>query len=482
MEEKDKISIYQNLANSYVSKNAAFFSSADLSFLKESISKGDNKYVRVRRKETSAFDGEWIDEIEKVIPDLEDIVRNPRKITETVGNVVPVELVKKTSSESVIHLATHTQFVKEVKENNDVVPSKILSIENDDFYGIYENRFIATLIRKLLLFVEKRYEYITNHALLKDVEELKVRSKTVIDGSLVEIETKVKVVKPSDYKGIEEANAYKERVLEIRKHLSYCYNSEFMKMMKTEKNVRNPILMTNILRKNPAYHRCYSLYKYIEGYKGVGVSYSVNDKYSSFGSDELDQVNNMLVSNFLTLRADNPSRFATMRPIECKPKILASIDDEEFIYGPYLSGDIEFVRVDEDYRRASETVTEFYREEDAYGKDMDYVPKKERVTAWLKKEDEEYISEERLENRAIRLMKEAKDSLVSRKRKACEAFEKKALVVIKKRNQERRNLEEKQRKEVEQRELSIKDRARKKLVEVAIKEAKEINKDDDKKE
>jgi len=465
---------YRDIQDKFIKETNSFFDNEEVKNITEHIANGNNVYVRANRRETSSFDGEWIDKIDECIPELEDIVRNPRKVMETVGNVVPIELVKKVNSESVRHLATHTQNVKDITEDNNVIPGKILNIENEDYYATYENRFIATLIRKLLLFVEKRYEFLREHALLKDIEELKVKSKVVIDGSLVEIETKVKVLKPADFEGIDEVNAYVERIMEMRKHLSYCYNSQFMKMLKTEKNVRNPILMTNILRKNPTYNKCYKLYKYLEGYRGVGVNYSVNDEYLKFDDEELIEINRMLAVNFLAVNPNNPSRFATAKPIVCKPKILASMDDEEFVYGPYLEGPVEFVRIDEDYRKETESLYEFYRVEDVYDKPENYVPKKERVIAWLKKEDENYVRDERLQNRTMNLMHDAKDSLMSRKRRAGIAFEKKALEIIEKREQEQRELEEKMRLEEERRAKDLRDKAREKLINTAKNDAVEM--------
>ena len=45
---------------------------------------------------------------------------------------------------------------------------------------------------------------------------------------------------------------YVERVEKMRTYVNYFYNSPFMKELKTEKDVRKPILQTNIIRKNPA--------------------------------------------------------------------------------------------------------------------------------------------------------------------------------------------------------------------------------------
>jgi len=468
-----EISKYSKMQDAFVKHNKAMFGKGVLKDVYASISHGDNSYLRINRVETSAFDKSWIERIEDCIPELEEIVTNPRRVISTEGNVVPVELAKKTNSESVRHLATHTQYVKEYKENGDVTPSKILSMSNEDDYNIYENRFVATLIRRLVLFIEKRYEFIVEHALLKNTEEMRMKSRSVIDGSVVELETKVKVIKPADYDGVEEKNRYVQRIINVRDHLRFCYTSQFMRMMRTEKDVRNPVIMTNIIRKNPLYHKCYNLWKYIEGYTSAGITYSVNDQGVEFTNEMISEMNVAMTSSFLAVRSQNPSAFAFMKEKVYKPKILRSIDDEEFEYGPYLKGPVEFVRVDDAFRKATEQKTSIYHEEDVYDKPRYYQPKKDIVHGILRREEEEYIKELRLENHSIDLLREAKDQLMSRKRRESIAFDKKAIKLMQLRAAEERALRVKQSREETLRQLLLEKEARERLIKLALEDMKE---------
>ena len=159
----------------------------------DSLSNGKNSYLRLDRLESSSFDKSWIEEIEGVIFDLGEIISNPRQNTKVEGNLVPVELARKTNAESVQHLASHTQYVKEIDDYGNVIPSKILSMVADDDIRTYENRFIATFVRRLVLFVEKRYEFVSKFAELHDDEVLYFKNKSFVDGATVEIETKIKI-------------------------------------------------------------------------------------------------------------------------------------------------------------------------------------------------------------------------------------------------------------------------------------------------
>ena len=316
----------------------------------DALSNGKNTYMRVDRQESSSFDNTWIDVIEGVIFDLGEIVQNPRLFTRTEGAIVPVELARKTNADSVQHLASHTQYIKEIDEYGNVVPSKILTILHDDDIKTYENRFIATLIRRLVLFVEKRYEVVAKMAQLHDEEVLMVKNKSFIDGCEVEVETKVKISHPNQDAQSIKTNSYIERIEQMRNYILYFYNSQFMHQLRTEKDVHNPILQTNIIRKNPKYHHCYEVFRFIEGYNSLGVSYKVDENFSVFNDEELKELNRTLFANYITLKGKDRSKEAKGTTKTYKPRIITSIDDEEFVYGKHLAGPFEFVRTDALYR------------------------------------------------------------------------------------------------------------------------------------
>ena len=316
----------------------------------DALSSGHNSYMRLDRLESSSYDPSWIDMIEGVLFDLGDIINVPRINTKTVGDVSPIELAKKITGESVQHLASHTQYIKEVDDYGNVIPSKIMSFSNEDDYLTYENRFIATFIRKLILFVEKRYEFVQKFAQLHDEEVLYIKNRSEVRGADVSIETRIKVVSASETTQAKENNAYFRRISEVRRYLLYYYGSPFMKMFKTEKNVRNPILQTNIIRKNVKYHHCYEVYRYIERFEHLGVSYQIDEDYSLFTDEELRELNYSLLASYLSLRGKKKSGEIKSNSKIYKPRILTSIDDESFLYHDYLKGPIEFVRADKGYR------------------------------------------------------------------------------------------------------------------------------------
>ena len=231
--------------------------------LNRDLFKGHNSYLRMRMKGSSFFNDEWISKIEDCIYELGQIVNNPLEVTATEGNLTPIELAKKINYESIQHLASHTQYIKDIDEEGNVVPAKILSQFHKEELHTYENRFIATFIRRLVLFVEKRYEFIRTTVNFDTKDVLYIKNKSIVDGQEVSIETKVTVKKENEDSESKIGREYVERVEKMRKYVNYFYNSPFMKELKTEKDVRKPILQTNIIRKNPIYHKCYETLLFI---------------------------------------------------------------------------------------------------------------------------------------------------------------------------------------------------------------------------
>ena len=379
---------------------------------------GKNSYMRIDRLESSNFDMAWIKAIENCIYDLGEIVANPKEVTKTVTGIVPVELARKTGAESVQHLASHTQYIKEITEEGDVVPNKILNIGSEEDIHTYENRFIATLIRRLVLFIEKRYEVVKNFATLHDEEILYYKTKAIVDGSEVEIETKIKVRSESDSEAAITSNNYVARIVKLREYVKYFYGSKFMKELKTERDVRNPIVMTNILRKNPKYHKCYELFRFIERYDKLGVSYKLDEDASMFSDDELAELNTVMLTNYLALKGKDRSKVTKGFSRTYKPKILTSIDDEQFIYGDLLRGPIEFLRVDQGYQ--------------------DYLDEqiKKDLPPHPTKIEKDYYEEELEAKNTRKAEKAALDKLAKRKKKEQAEFDRRAKAIVAQREKE----------------------------------------------
>lgn len=419
-----------------------------------SISKGNNKYLRSHRIESSNYDPKWLQMIEDCIPELGEIIKNPRRNTKTVTDIVPIELAKKINAESVRHLASHTQYVKSVDENGNVIPNKILNIGSDDDYMIYENKFIATLVKRLVIFIEKRYEFMTKFVPLKETDVLMHKSRAIIDGAIVEIETKVKVTKSADkdVKG-ESTTNYIKRIEKVRNYLLYYMSTPFMKLFKNERDITGQILQTNIIRKNVKYHKCYELYRYINAYTGLGIDYKVKEEYTAYDEVGRRQIDSVALAAFLATQTGDPSDIALETEKEYKPRILKTMDDDPFVYGPILNKPIVYIRADDEY---------FKDQEKMIGEI------KPRPT----KEEADYQKEEVLKKKKLEEERRKANALIRRREKEAKEFEKKQQALIEAEKRRQIELAEQQEALRKKQELEMLDQARKSLKQKAIEDRK----------
>ncbi|MBR5355701.1 MAG: hypothetical protein IK121_02130, partial [Lachnospiraceae bacterium] len=129
-----------------------------------------------------------------------------------------------------------------------------------------------------------------------------------------------------------------------------------------------------------------------------------------------------------------------------KPKILTSMDDESFIYGPLFEGPIEFLRIDEGYQQYLDSKVR---------KDLPLHPTKKE------KEYYEVEYEKKSENRQD--LKQ-KNDLIKRTEKQVSQFEKKVKAILAKREEARLKLLELEKQAIRQEEIDLLEAARREII------------------
>ncbi|MCX5775690.1 MAG: DUF2357 domain-containing protein [Firmicutes bacterium] len=290
------------------------------------------------RRENKKCDSVFIVEIERCLQSIEKIVHNPRQFIKEEYEVVPVEIAKKIGSQSIRHLAMHSEFVKEIKPNGDVVPDKILATLIDEEIAIYENRFVMTLIRKLVLFIELRFRYIEKHWDSNNSDVVTMKSTVVIEGIKYEYESSLKLLVPSEDEGEKAKNDnLLKRLAILRQRVNYLLSTPFMRAMKKANVVTGKIQMTNLLRTNSDYRKAYELWNFISRYDDTGVTYSVKEDKIAFDNDYLNQLYALMLGSFLSLRSDKslPAPKATKK-YTVTPQFVQPIFDKELADDRFL--------------------------------------------------------------------------------------------------------------------------------------------------
>ena len=124
---------------------------------------GDTVVYQKNIAEFKNFDNEWMKTVEMYLPSLQKIIQNPKSTLRYEEEIVPIEKVKKVTKDSIRHLAMHSENIKTIDEDGNVIPSKLLTMHSEVDYAIYENRFIMTLINRLAVFVKPLRSHQSKH-------------------------------------------------------------------------------------------------------------------------------------------------------------------------------------------------------------------------------------------------------------------------------------------------------------------------------
>lgn len=239
--------------------------------LTKNIDAGSNSYKIMQKRSIKVVDHDWLDFIEDVLPNLDTIVRNPRRFIVVEEDIIDISLAKSISKESVKHLATHTNLISAV-DGDRVIPSKILNVQKEESFEVYENRFLFTLLNKLSEFVKKRYEMIKKSILDSDRTQIYVESHYTMDQT--QLIFRLDTIANMGFEEVQRLNNEDltdyERVARMQSIISGFMGSAFAKEMKSCAPVRPPIMHTNVIKKDPNFKKALKLWDFIFNYDKPG--------------------------------------------------------------------------------------------------------------------------------------------------------------------------------------------------------------------
>lgn len=267
---------------------------------KRRVDSGASNFKLIKKRLIQDISIDWIQTIEECLPNLDTIVRNPRKFIVQEEDIVDISLAKSISTESVKHLAQHTNMISKVDADGTVTPNRILNITKEESFEIYENRFIYTLLLKLKDFVTMRYDKIKKASATQDVLELDVESRFNLPSKKVTYRTEyfaqlsfdeVMQLDPDTLTKI-------ERIAKIDRIITDFLSSSFAKSMRNSAPVRPPITRTNVILKEPNFKKALTLWQFVETYQVTG-GFSTSDDVEDYdiAEDSVQQLKDMVTLN-----------------------------------------------------------------------------------------------------------------------------------------------------------------------------------------
>jgi len=265
----------------------------------------DNDYKKFKKNTTLNYDFDiksdnsdysWIKVFEEYMPNLDAIVRNPRRFIQSDESLVPIEKAKKISEESIKHLAQNTQLIQSIDNDGMPQPLKILNIYKEETYDLYENRFIASLINNLYLFINMQYEKLKNVDVNNSISKksIKYNSKTIIDNEEYSANLKINI---KEDKNQIDLKVVKEKIDDLHEVVVDFKNSSLMKELDRAEPVRSPIRKTNAILKDVQLNKCLELWEILEQLQNSIKFDSINNDNDLI--DENEFVENLTLANYM---------------------------------------------------------------------------------------------------------------------------------------------------------------------------------------
>lgn len=246
-------------------------------FLFNELQQGEKTIYNKTVRETKIFDGNFLDVVIGAYPSLLKICRDPKKTLAYMQEVVAMEKAKKVDSESIRHLASHTQYIRDINEQNEVIPSKILSTYAEDNIGIYENRFIKSLINRVIVFLDTRLKLMDENLESISADEIRYKNNIKLSHRKIDLEMNIKISNEI----LDETQKARELFDKTKNALDkyrVLKGTGLYQAVAKLKDVVPPIMKTNIILHNPDFKIAYNLWLYIDRTTEVGYNVQSDEK------------------------------------------------------------------------------------------------------------------------------------------------------------------------------------------------------------
>lgn len=230
-------------------------------YIEEALKDGDEgKDSILGKTNEKVIDMDWVIAIEETLPYIQKAIDEQRRFIKQAENVVRIKKAK-----------------------------KILTVEREEGFAIYENRVLLTLIHKALMFVDDKYSK------MKDVPNDSYNNITMnrhlelnqqkLDFSVNYVnENHESLAEDLDVEDIESLSDF-DRIRRIRQGLNECLATPLMKEIAKEPQVKPPLTQTNLLKENPNFKKAVELWSFLDTYKKQGFEL-VGEEYNGKMTDE----------------------------------------------------------------------------------------------------------------------------------------------------------------------------------------------------
>lgn len=206
---------------------------------------------------------DWIEQIEKALPYIENALNQNRQFILRHGETVPLEKARRVSRESVEHLSRHSELITSDPQQ----PEKIYITENVDTHTIYENRFLYTLLRCLEDFVGTRYQKIVALS-ASFTSDIAFQRQVTTPNRQINFQLTFRETAQGTPSG-QTAESI-DRIHSILQTVEQFLRTPLMKEVSAAPVLKPPIARTNILLHDPNFRVAFELYSFLSEYTADG--------------------------------------------------------------------------------------------------------------------------------------------------------------------------------------------------------------------
>ena len=306
-------------------------------YFMDAVENANNQFQFSNRKMEKTVDLNWVDEIERALPAIQNIISSPRNIIQEEELIVNAAHAKKAGSDVVRHLSQHASYVEDYQERTgDVRPSKLMQKYREDTEVLYENRLAFTTIEMTYHFVKIRHDALFEAMSDEFGAKLKVNTDMQSAVENVHMEMFLHIKETESMLDTDERNAdVFGRISRIYRLLSSFMNTTFCQQMMRAPRVKGAVVKTNVLKRNPDYRAVERLFEFIRGYTDVGYSIRIVEQSPQINEMFQQDIYHNILFNYIILKGylENESdRVVASKPLEkqrkLKPKFIREIIEE----------------------------------------------------------------------------------------------------------------------------------------------------------
>lgn len=333
-----KRSLIDPLYQKYVKSVLRALGSTDFyEFFMDSVSRAENEFQFSNRKVVKTVDLLWVDSIEESLDAFQHIIASPRNVIREEELIVNVANAKKAGPDVVRHLSQHASLVEKYDpDTGDVRPNRLMQKYREDAIGLYENRLVYTSLEYAHQFVKVRHDALFSAMSDEFGAKLKVRSDMESATEHVHMDLFLHIKETDSALETDEKNQdVFARISRLYRVLNVYMNSPFAQQLAKLPRVKGASTKTNILKRNPDYHKIMLLWDFLREYDEIGYTIRVVEQNPDISETFQRDIYHNILFNYLILKGyleDEKDRQVPIppkvKPRTIKPKFIHEIIEE----------------------------------------------------------------------------------------------------------------------------------------------------------